>query len=633
MRWLKHNLYIVTISILFVASIILDNLDPNNIISKIIMTLLTLFAGFHIFKKAFMDLRYKIIGIDLLVTIAVVAAFIIGDLFEAAAVTYLFTLGHVLEKKSLEKTRSALSALIDLKPTLARVIDKNKETMVELNQLKPKDIILVKPGEKIPTDGVIIEGSVMIDEQMMTGESMPVYKEVNDQVFGATLLQSGYIKIEVTKVGSDTRLSKIIHMVEEAQDKKAHTQKFMEVFSKYYTPLVVLFAIIIYGMTLEIRLAITMLVIACPGALVISTPVSFVAGIGNAARKGILFKGGDSIENLSKGSIIFFDKTGTLTLGKPVLRDIKVYDSTQNELLKIAAIGESFSEHPLSLAIIEAAREKNIDIEDEPTDVEMKIGKGIIFRYNKVKYAIGNKQLISFDIPKPIEHEIEMMEAQGMTTLIMSDSQKILGLFGIEDGIRDESIKLIRNLKKLGIKQTIMLTGDQKRVAHHISHTLGIDQYYAGLLPEDKASIIESYHKENHTIFVGDGINDALALSTANASVAVGGMGKDIAMETADVVLLSENIGKLEDAIKISKKVKTNMIQNVVFSLFVVLFLIIGVIFRQVTMSIGMLVHEFSVLVVIVNAIRLLRYNQGGRHDKRSRTKQLHKSSSDLQKS
>jgi len=633
MRWLKHNLYIVTISILFVASIILDNLDPNNIISKIIMTLLTLFAGFHIFKKAFMDLRYKIIGIDLLVTIAVVAAFIIGDLFEAAAVTYLFTLGHVLEKKSLEKTRSALSALIDLKPTLARVIDKNKETMVELNQLKPKDIILVKPGEKIPTDGVIIEGSVMIDEQMMTGESMPVYKEVNDQVFGATFLQSGYIKIEVTKVGNDTRLSKIIHMVEEAQDKKAHTQKFMEVFSKYYTPLVVLFAIIIYGMTLEIRLAITMLVIACPGALVISTPVSFVAGIGNAARKGILFKGGDSIENLSKGSIIFFDKTGTLTLGKPVLRDIKVYDSTQNELLKIAAIGESFSEHPLSLAIIEAAREKNIDIEDEPTDVEMKIGKGIIFRYNKVKYAIGNKQLISFDIPKPIEHEIEMMEAQGMTTLIMSDSQKILGLFGIEDGIRDESIKLIRNLKKLGIKQTIMLTGDQKRVAHHISHTLGIDQYYAGLLPEEKASIIESYHKENHTIFVGDGINDALALSTANASVAVGGMGKDIAMETADVVLLSENIGKLEDAIKISKKVKTNMIQNVVFSLFVVLFLIIGVIFRQVTMSIGMLVHEFSVLVVIVNAIRLLRYNQGGRHDKRSRTKQLHKSSSDIQKS
>ncbi|AUD63301.1 copper-translocating P-type ATPase [Tenericutes bacterium MO-XQ] len=633
MRWLKHNLYIVTISILFVASIILDNLDPNNIISKIIMTLLTLFAGFHIFKKAFMDLRYKIIGIDLLVTIAVVAAFIIGDLFEAAAVTYLFTLGHVLEKKSLEKTRSALSALIDLKPTLARVIDKNKETMVELNQLKPKDIILVKPGEKIPTDGVIIEGSVMIDEQMMTGESMPVYKEVNDQVFGATLLQSGYIKIEVTKVGNDTRLSKIIHMVEEAQDKKAHTQKFMEVFSKYYTPFVVLFAIIIYGLTLEIRLAITMLVIACPGALVISTPVSFVAGIGNAARKGILFKGGDSIENLSKGNIVFFDKTGTLTLGKPVLSEIKVYDNNQNHLLKIAAIGESFSEHPLSLAIIEAAREKNIDIEDEPTDVEMKIGKGIIFTYNKIKYAIGNKQLLSFEIPQPIEHEIEMMEAQGMTTLIMSDSQKILGLFGIEDGIRNESVKLIRKLKKLGIKQTIMLTGDQKRVAHHISHTLGIDQYYAGLLPEDKASIIESYHKDNHTIFVGDGINDALALSTANASVAVGGMGKDIAMETADVVLLSENIGKLEDAIKISKKVKMNMIQNVVFSLFVVLFLIIGVIFRQVTMSIGMLVHEFSVLVVIVNAIRLLRYNQGGRHDKRSRTKQLHKSSSDLQKS
>ncbi|MDR4968724.1 MAG: cation-translocating P-type ATPase, partial [Acholeplasmataceae bacterium] len=599
MKWLKHNYYIVIISILFVILIVSNEINSTHIVSISLMSLLTILAGFHIFKKAFMDVRYKIFGIDLLVTIAVVAAFIIGDLFEAAAVTYLFTLGHVLEKKSLEKTRSALSALIDLKPTFARVIKGNKEEMVALDRLKPEDILLVKPGEKIPTDGIIIEGSVMIDEQMMTGESMPVHKKIQDQVFGATLLQSGYIKIKVTKVGSDTRLSQIIHMVEEAQDKKAHTQKFMEVFSKYYTPLVVLFAIVIFIVTLDIRLAITMLVIACPGALVISTPVSFVAGIGNAARKGILFKGGDAVENLSKGNIVFFDKTGTLTLGKPVLSDIKTFGIDEYELLNIAAIGESFSEHPLSNAIIDAARKKDILIDEEPKNVNMVIGKGIIFEYKDVKYSIGNQKLLSFNVSKEVEKHILHMEENGMTTLIMANEDKVLGLFGIEDGVRSESMNLIKSLKKIGIKKTIMLTGDQKRVAKHITNQLDIDQYYAGLLPEDKGSIIESYNKDYHTIFVGDGINDALALSTAKSSVAIGGKGKDIAMETADVVLLSENIGKLKDAIKISKKVKLNMIQNVTFSLFVVLFLIIGVIFRQVTMSIGMLVHEFSVLLVI----------------------------------
>lgn len=630
MKWIKNNSYMIVISVMFVASIVLNELYPAHIGSILLMSFLTLLAGFHIFKKALRDIQYKIIGIDLLVTIAVVAAFIIGDLFEAAAVTYLFTLGHVLEKKSLEKTRSALSALIDLKPTLARVIKDDKEEMVTLDKLLPGDILLVKPGEQIPTDGIIIEGSVMIDEQMMTGESMPVFKEVHDQVFGATFLQSGYIKVEVTKVGSDTRLSRIIHMVEEAQDKKAHTQKFMEVFSKYYTPLVVLFAIIIFVITIDVRLAITMLVIACPGALVISTPVSFVAGIGNAARKGILFKGGDSIENLSKGNIVFFDKTGTLTLGKPVLRDIKVFDMDQKALLKIAAIGESFSEHPLADAIIDAAKRQNIKLDEKPSHVEMMIGKGIIFEYKNMKYSIGNQKLLSFKIPKDIENEISLMKEEGMTTLIMANNHKVLGLFGIEDGVRSESKELIKNLKKLGIKKTIMLTGDQEQVAEQISQQLDIDQYYANLLPEDKGDIIESYNKNYHTIFVGDGINDALALSNAKSSVAVGGKGKDIAMETADLVLLGENIGRLKDAIKISRMVRLNMIQNVTFSLFVVLFLMIGVIFRQVTMSIGMLVHEFSVLLVIMNAIRLLKYQTGGLNEKRSRAKQLHKSSSDI---
>ncbi len=364
-RWIKRHIYIISLSILFIISIILNELNQS-IISIVVMSLLTLLAGSHIFKKAFMDLRYKVIGIDLLVTIAVVAAFIIGDLFEAAAVTYLFTLGHILEKTALEKTRSSLKALMDLKPKEARRLLHNLEEMVEVELLNIDDILLVKPGEKIPTDGTIIEGLVMVDEQILTGESVPVEKGIGDDILGSTLLTSGYIKMKVLKIGEDTTLARMIHMVEDAQDKKAKTQKFMEVFSSYYTPLIVLLSIVIYAITQDIRLAITTLVIACPGALVIATPVSFVAGIGNAAKKGILFKGGDSIERLAKGDIVFFDKTGTLTLGKPELKIIHTFGYDEDELLRIASIGESYSEHPLASAIINEAKKRSLSLHDKP---------------------------------------------------------------------------------------------------------------------------------------------------------------------------------------------------------------------------------------------------------------------------
>ncbi|NBL00629.1 MAG: HAD family hydrolase, partial [Erysipelotrichia bacterium] len=378
---LKKHGYIIFISSLFILSMIFNELNQSRLVSFIIMTLLTIFAGFHIFKKAFMDLKYKIIGIDLLVTIAVIAAYMIGDLFEAAAVTYLFTLGHYLEKMSLEKTRSSLKAMMDLKPLQARLITLDKEDMVSLDSLKVGDILLVKVGEKIPTDGIIIEGNVFIDEQMMTGESMPVEKDISDAIIGSTVVTSGYLKMRVTKVGEDTTLSRMIHMVEEAQDSKAKTQKFMEVFSKYYTPLIVIFSIFIFIMTKDIRLSITMLVIACPGALVIATPVSFVAGIGNAAKKGILFKGGDSIEKLSKGEIVFFDKTGTLTKGKPEVVEIKTFHISEEELIKIASIGEAYSEHPIAHAIIQEAMKNHVDIKDKPKNYQSIKGKGIKFSY------------------------------------------------------------------------------------------------------------------------------------------------------------------------------------------------------------------------------------------------------------
>ncbi len=625
----KHG-YIIFISLLFVLSIILNEWNQVHLVSFIIMTLLTIFAGLHIFKKALMDLRYKIIGIDLLVTIAVVAAYIIGDHFEAAAVTYLFTLGYYLEKISLNKTRSALKSMMNLKPSQARIITKQEEKMVQLDSLRVDDILLVKPGEKIPTDGFIIEGSVLVDEQIMTGESMPVQKDINDSIIGSTVVTSGYLKMKVTKVGEDTTLSRMIHMVEEAQDNKAKTQKFMEVFSKYYTPFVVIFAILIFIFTNDFRISITMLVISCPGALVIATPVSFVAGIGNAAKKGILFKGGDSIERLAKGKIVFFDKTGTLTKGKPEVVAMKSYNISEEKLILLASIGEAYSEHPIAHAIIQEAIKKGVYVSDKPENTEGLMGKGIQFSYQDHAYLLGNEKILKNPLNDQYELTYNEFQQKGFTTLILTEGHHVLGLIGIADTLRPKTPSLMKELKSLGIKKTVMLTGDHKIIAEQISKQVGIDQFHASLYPEDKATIIQSYQAQDHTIFVGDGINDALALTYADASVAVGGMGKDLAMETADVVLMSEDIGKLKDAIKISQKVKSIMIQNIIFALLVVFLLMIGVLLKQVTMSIGMLVHEASVLIVIINAIRLLKYDLGGDHVKRLRTQQLHQESSDL---
>lgn len=468
-KWIKKDIYIISLTLLFILSILFNEIEIPSYISISTMSILTILSGLHIFKKALMDLKYKMIGIDLLVSIAVVAAFIIGDYFEAAAVTYLFTLGHYLEKKSLEKTRSALASLIDLKPALARIIKNGTEEMIEVDLVQVGDFLLVKPGEKIPTDGIITEGIVMVDEQMITGESIPVQKGVGESVLGSTLLTLGYILMKVTSIGEDTTLARMIHMVEEAQDQKAKTQKFMEIFAKYYTPGVVIFAIIIFIMTFDIRLAITMLVISCPGALVIATPVSFVAGIGNAAKKGILFKGGDSIERLAKGNLVFFDKTGTLTKGKPELKVIHAYHDDEHELLRIAALGEAYSEHPLSKAIIDKAKEFELDLSDQVTDMTPIIGKGIEFEYNKIRYRIGNRKLTLSVIDEETSSLIDSYESQGFTTLIMTDDKDVLGLFGIADVKRDHVEKLVEELKRLKIKDVIMLTGDQENVAKRIA--------------------------------------------------------------------------------------------------------------------------------------------------------------------
>lgn len=578
-----------------------------------LMLAATLIAGLPIFRKAFQAIRYKIVGIDALVTIAVTGAVIIGEYWEAAAVTFLFILGDYLESRTIEKTRSSIRSLMDLAPDQARVRRKEGEVVLSPDEVVQGDLVIVKPGEKIAVDGSVIEGTAYVNQAAITGESIPINRLNGDEVFSGTIIESGYLVIRAEKVGEDTTFARILHMVEEAQDKKAKAQKSLEKFSRWYTPSIILLSAVLYVFTRDIRLALTLLVISCPGALVISTPVSIVAGIGNGAKHGVLIKGGEIIEKLGTVKAVAFDKTGTLTEGKPGVTHIKSFGMSEDEVLRIAAIGESYSEHPLGQAIIREA-EKRLNIKlTSPEQAEIIIGRGLRFTLDGQDYLIGNRKLFEQTAIDLDNHEdyLKLEETKGQTAVILGTETDILGIISIADTIRNDAKELVRELKRLGVKHIAMLTGDNQRAAKAVADQLGLDAYYAELLPQDKVEVLNSLgDKYGSVAMVGDGVNDAPALATADLGVAIGGAGTDVAMETADVVLMSADIHRLSYAVGLSRATVNNIRQNIIFALAVVAVLLAGVIFRTVNMSLGMLVHEGSVLLVILNAMRLLRYNE-----------------------
>lgn len=604
---------IITISLLTISiAFILKQFIDFSLYANIFMLITTVIAGTPIFKKAFSAIRYKIIGIDALVTIAVIGAILIGEYWEAAAVTFLFMLGDYLESRTIEKTRSSIKALLDLAPKKTTVLRDDIEMIIGVEEVLINDTVIVKPGEKISVDGIILEGNAYVNQSSITGESISVYKSSNDSVFSGTTIESGYLIISAQKIGDDTTFAHILQLVEDAQDSKAKTQKFIEKFSAYYTPSIVILAIMMFIITRDIELSLTIIVIACPGALVISTPVSIVAGIGNGAKHGVLFKGGESIETLGKIKAVAFDKTGTLTIGKPVVKKIKTFGISEHDALKIAALGETYSEHPLGKAIIQKAQTEMIDLTDKIDNIQILTGLGIQFDYLGIHYRIGNRSLLkSLNIDySTIEEEIKLEEALGFTTILLSNDKQILALIMIADAIRDDAQELIKQLHKLNIK-VIMLTGDNQRTAESIAKQLQIDEYYGDLLPEHKVEVLNKL-KLNYGLvaMVGDGVNDAPALASADIGIAMGQAGADVAMETADVILLSSQIKKLNYAFGLSRKTVQNMTQNIVFALVVAGFLLAGVLIKTVNLSLGMLIHELSVFLVILNAVGLLRYRE-----------------------
>ena len=579
-------------------------------------------AGFPIVVKAVRALAVRIIAIDLLVSIAAIGAIVIGEFWEAAAVTFLFAIGHALEAATVNRTRSALAELVAVAPVTAVVLRDGEQVEVPAAAVAVGETVLVKNGAKVPVDGVVIGGTGALDEASITGESIPVEKVEGDQVFAGTVSAGGFLQVRATGVGADTTLARIIHRVEEAQDAKARTHTFMERFSAWYTPGIIVLALVTGLVTGDVVLALTLLVIGCPGALVISIPVAIVAGIGRGAKDGILIKGGEYLETSARISAVALDKTGTLTQGRPVLTDVVVLAPglDRASVLTWAARAEAGSEHPLARPIVQAAQTEGLAVAGLPEHTEPVPGKGIVATLDGRRVAVGNLPLLAAEgvtDDRGAGAEIDRLADLGRTPMAVTLDGEVIGVVAVADQLRTDAREMIARLHAAGVAKVVMLTGDNRRVAEAVAAEVGVDEVRAQLLPEDKLTEVARLQAEGHTVaMVGDGVNDAPALATADIGVAMGAAGTGVAIETADIALMKDDLLKLPQAVDLARRTVRVMRQNIAIALITVVILLAGVFAGGVTMAIGMLVHEASVLLVIGNAMRLLRR----RADNRSAT-------------
>ena len=560
--------------------------------------------------QAYQALRVKVISIDVLVTIAVSGAFLIRNLEESAIVTFLFLFGAFLEQRTLNKTRSAIKELTEMAPESAlKQMENGEFEEVEVDDVDVGDILLVKTGAKVPVDGTVLTGEGHINEASITGESLPVSKKKDLGVYAGTILENGTIQIVADRVGEDTTFGKIIELVEEAQDSKSEAERFINKFSKYYTPAVLVLAIIVWFFSRNIELGITILVLGCPGALVIGVPVSNVAGIGNGARRGVLLKGSEVIQDFSRVDTIIFDKTGTLTVGNPKVADKEVYGNNVEEVLGYLASVEKESDHPLAKAVVDYIGETKTHTV-EKTDVVK--GGGIVAYVDGHRVAVGNPALMEQEnvhLSEKARADITGFEVNGNSLVLTAVDGELKALMGIRDQIRPGVKEDLKKLKKLGVKNLVVLSGDNQGTVDLVANELGLTEAHGHMLPEDKAAFVADLKAKGQIVaFVGDGVNDSPSLALAQIGIAMGS-GTDVAIETSDVVLINSDFSRLPHALGLAKATANNMRQNIVIAVGVVLFLLASVFFSQwMNMSIGMFVHEASILVVILNGMRLLRY-------------------------
>ena len=598
----------------FTSKLAFDNID----IFVWLLAIASILGVLPIAIQAYQALKVKVVSIDVLVTIAVIGAFVIKNYEESAIVTFLFLFGAFLEQRTLNKTRSAIKELTEMAPENALKLMENGEfEEVEVDEVDVGDVLLVKTGAKVPVDGTVLTGEGHINEASITGESVPVNKKQDSGVYAGTILENGTIQIRADRVGEDTTFGKIIELVEEAQDSKSEAERFIDRFSKYYTPIVLLLAIIVWLISRDIELAITILVLGCPGALVIGVPVSNVAGIGNGARHGILLKGSEVIQDFSRVDTIVFDKTGTLTIGNPKVAETEVYVDNVDEVLGYLASVESESDHPLANAIVEHIGKTKIYPVENTNVVK---GGGIVAYVEGQRVAVGNVSLMEQEnvtLNEKVRADITRFEENGNSLVLTSINGILQLLIGIRDQIRPGVKAELQRLKKLGVKNLVVLSGDNQSTVDLVAKELGLTEAHGHMLPEDKANRIDELQRKGHIVaFVGDGVNDSPSLALAKIGIAMGS-GTDVAIETSDVVLMNSDIGRLPHALGLTKATANNMRQNIFIAVGVVLVLLASVFFSEwMYMSIGMLVHEASILVVILNGMRLLRYRLSGKNRK-----------------
>ena len=574
-------------------------------------------AGYPIARAGLFELRLRRADMNLLMTISVIGAVILGDWFEGGLVVFLFSLGTTLQVFTFGRTRNAIRSLMDLTPPTATVKRGNQEFTVPVESIQLGEILTIRPGGRVALDGVVVSGNSAIDQSPITGESIPEDKDVGDTVFAGTLNQTGFLEVKVTHTSSDTTVAKIINLVEQAQESRAPSQQWVDKFAQVYTPIVILAAIAIalipplaFAQPFNVWLyrALVMLVIACPCALVISTPVSIVSAIGAATRRGVLFKGGNALETAGHLTTLAFDKTGTITQGLPIVQ--QVYDLgvvSGDMVLLLAASFEQKSEHPLAKAIVVKAQELGLELET-PLNFTALPGKGIQANFGEQLYLVGNRRLFSDQgicLSDEAESLLTEIEQFGQIPVLVGTNGGLLGAIALSDGIRLEATEALRQLQRVGLKRLVMLTGDRASVAKQIAQQVGITEYQAELLPEDKLQAIQQLRRHGVVGMVGDGINDAPALATADISFAVGGI--DIALETADVVLVGSDLRQLAYAVDLSRRTVSVIQQNVVFSLVTkALFLLLGT-FGFVGLAIAVLADTGTSLLVTANGMRLFK--------------------------
>lgn len=577
-----------------------------------------LIGGFKPAKSAFYAIKSGSLDMNVLMASAAIGAALIGEWFEGAMVVWLFALGNTLQNRSIERTRESIRSLINLTPSEATLKSGEQLIRKPVEEVGVNDIIVIKPGEKIPLDGEILSGTSSINQAPITGESLPVDKQRGDPVYAGTVNESGSLEVKVTKLVEDTTIAKIIHLVEEAQEKKAPTQAFVDRFANVYTPIVFSLALLVivvppllgFGLWGEwVYKGLALLVVACPCALVISTPVAIVSAIGNAAKNGVLIKGGTFLEKAGSIQAIAFDKTGTLTEGKPKVAEVISLHNNRKELISITRTIEEHSTHPIAKAITIYAEERKISA-TKGEGFKAIAGKGTQATINGIEYFAGNPKLFKdMEVPlKEIEEHIELLQRSGNTLVVVGTRTEVLGLIAVADTIRDITVQSIQKLKQVGMGEMVMLTGDHDGTAKKIAAETGIDRYFAELLPEDKVTAVKKLQDEGKSVaMVGDGINDAPALATADLGIAMGGAGTDTAMETADIVLMADNLEKLPHTIRLSRRAMNIIKQNVWFSLITKLAALALIFPGFLTLWMAVLSDTGAALLVILNSMRLLK--------------------------